>query len=374
MGLLDRFRTRVGGRAAPSTAPREPRPLERIELPAAAPFPLAEHLVMHDGLPTLDWAAVTRWAEGFPDERRAAEGRRACSDAWLAHLRSALGADYRIRTDDVVSILSSMEAAESEALMRYVRRARDRIVSVLEGVASVPEDHHETLVVFDDVDTYYRYVARYYPEEGEFAFSSGMHINSGLPHFVLVKDQPESVEPIVAHELTHACVRHLPLPAWLNEGLAVNTEDRLCGARPTQFTPAEMREKHLEFWDEGTVQEFWSGDSFLRSDEGNMLSYDLARTLTAHLAEDWARFSGFAGAADLADAGAAAARDHLGASLGALMAVVLERDDPEGLEPAPTRWSQPPKPGAFRAGPINRPSTQAPPNARPRPRARPWPR
>ena len=32
------------------------------------------------------------------------------------------------------------------------------------------------------------------------------------------------------HEMTHGSVAHLPLPLWLNEGLAVNTERRLAGA------------------------------------------------------------------------------------------------------------------------------------------------
>jgi hypothetical protein len=42
--------------------------------------------------------------------------------------------------------------------------------------------------------------------------------------------------------------------------------------------PAEVHEKHVAFWNETTIQEFWSGKSWRRPDDANMLSYELART------------------------------------------------------------------------------------------------
>src|SRR5439155_15479306 len=129
----------------------------------------------------------------------------------------------------------------------------------------IPEWGKDILIVFDDVDAYYRYVSHYYPESGEFGLSSGMYINVGCGHFVTVKSDLRVIEPVIAHELTHGCVSHLSLPAWLNEGLAVNTEQCLSPPGPPRFTPRQMHNKHRRFWGHSEIQEFWSGKSFLRS-------------------------------------------------------------------------------------------------------------
>ena len=149
-----------------------------------------------------------------------------------------------------------------------MNRTRKRILQVLDGVAHVPDLGKDILIVFDDEENYYRYVSYYYPEGGEYAFSGGMHISTGCSHFVTVKADLRSIEPVIAHEMTHGCVAHLPLPRWLDEGLAVNTERRLADSGRAQYTPQQMHEKHLVFWGDTEVQQFWSGESFFRADDG----------------------------------------------------------------------------------------------------------
>jgi hypothetical protein len=68
---------------------------------------------------------------------------------------------------------------------------------------------------------------------------------------------------------------------------------------------------------------FWSGKAFSRADEGNALSYGMAHLLTTNLAHEFDRFRAFALSADWPDAGEAAAREHLGISLGDLVGAVL---------------------------------------------------
>lgn len=143
-----------------------------------------------------------------------------------------------------------------------------------------------------------------------------MHISHGCSHFVTMKADLLAIQPVIAHEMTHGCVGHLPLPAWLNEGIAVNTEQRLCPPPAPLYTPQQMHEKHVRFWGEEEIQQFWSGKSFLRDDEGNMLSYDLARIIVDQFSSDWEQFRRFAQAAHMADGGAAAAQEHLGIELG----------------------------------------------------------
>jgi hypothetical protein len=99
-----------------------------------------------------------------------------------------------------------------------------------------------------------------------------------------------------------------------------------------------MHAKHLAFWGEEMIQEFWSGDSYRRTDDGNMLSYDLGRILVEHLSGDWARFRDFVLHAKYEDAGAASARDHLGVELGPIVAALLEGDEGADWGPDPQRW------------------------------------
>ena len=66
--------------------------------------------------------------------------------------------------------------------------------------------------------------------------------------------------------------------------------------------PERLRE-HRTFWDEQTIQEFWSGKSFGRVDEGNGLSYELARYCIRALAHDVSSFIVFAQHASFEDGG-----------------------------------------------------------------------
>ena len=125
-------------------------------------------------------------------------------------------------------------------------------------------------------------------------------------------------EATAAHELTHACLRHLPIPLWLNEGFAVAMEDEICGSAPLRMESERFAE-HAGFWDEGTIQEFWSGAAFNRTDEGSSLSYELARYCLRSLAHDYDVFARFANSASFVDAGEAAAIDCYGGSLGGVI-------------------------------------------------------
>jgi hypothetical protein len=126
----------------------------------------------------------------------------------------------------------------------------------------------------------------------------------------------------VVHELTHCLVRHLPIPAWLNEGLAVNTEHRFVTPRP-RYRANELQYLFARFWTPSTIQEFWSGKSFLRPDDGQPLSYELARLLVHLLDKDYDVLARFCATASHEDGGEGAAMSVMGASLEEIAAVVL---------------------------------------------------
>lgn len=322
-------------------------PPTTLEVEGAPHFPLAKNLSFEHGLPVVDWQAVSTWVDSIEDASARADAWARAELGWLAHLRTALGPEYRLAQSGEAVLLSSMEPGRVRLTLEFITKTVSRIGKILDGLAQVPEWGHDILVVVDDDDTYYRYVSRYYPEPGEFARSSGMHIGFGCSHFVTMKSDLRSVEPVIVHEMTHGCLSHLPLPAWLNEGLAVNTEQRLCPPPAPLFTPREMHAKHLQFWGAQEIQEFWSGRSFLRTDDGNMLSYDLARILVSQFAGEWEPFKEFALAAHLDDGGQDSALQHLNLSLGSAVCAILERPFGPDWEPRPSAWSDSPERGAF---------------------------
>ncbi len=338
------------------TAQDEQEPVDQgeLELPpsevgvdGAPGFPIAQHIVLHGGYPIIDWDAAQSWVSEIASVEIQESAWSAVERAWLLHMRGALGPLFRLNESRNAMLLSSLEVNVASATLAYMERTLQRVVKLLDGIARMPSMGKDLLLVFDDDESYYNYVSFYYPDAGEFAFSGGMHIDVGCSHYVTVKNDLRVIEPIIAHEMTHGCLGHLPLPAWLNEGLAVNVERRLAPT-PSTHTPQQLRAKHLAFWGEEEIQEFWSGKSFLRTDDGNLLSYELARLMVEHLSRSWEPFKQFVLAADSADAGSAAARQHLGVDLGEVVSALLERDSPATLwEPDPGRWEGEPERGRF---------------------------
>jgi hypothetical protein len=289
------------------------------------------------GFPIPDWKAVNEWTDTAGIDNAAA--RNLARRAWLLHLRDATGGGLHVAQSREAMVLSSFDDHVARAAANYVSDVRGRILKLLDGIAEFPARERSVMLVFDNREDYYRYVANYYPADGEFAFSGGMFINAGCPHFVGEKDDLSVLEPMIAHEMTHNAVAHLALPMWLDEGIAVNTENRLT-FRPANYQDAiDKINKHRDYWTPERVQEFWSGRSFLRTDEGNELSYDMARHIVDLVARDWDAFRRFARAARREDGGAAAAREVLGLELGHLAATAIGLEEQKEWEPRPQSWT-----------------------------------
>lgn len=301
------------------------------------PFSVTEHLIASDGWPALNWDAARRWSESAPTDAARNHAWSACERAWLLHMRDALGSRFELYENDNVFLLTPLGSKSAQFTLDFVHRSQLRVLSVLEGIAKPAPLGKTILIVFDDADHYYRYVSLYYPDSGEFAFSSGMYLDRGCGHFVAMGNELRSIEPVVVHELAHSVLAHLPIPLWLNEGIAVNTEQRL-GHTGMNANPKEMAEQHRDFWNESLIQEFWCGDSFYRTDDGNALSYDIARIVVSQLATDWASFRNFVLEAHYQDAGAEAARTHLQMSLGSCVASLIGFPPNAGWEPDPSKW------------------------------------
>lgn len=352
--MLRRFRSLVQNALTAPSAQKAGAPPTLDELAPGAisiegipPFPITEHLALHHGFPILDWQAVRDWLETGPAGAPTRAARNACARGWLLHLRDSLNGGgpsprYALRDSESALLLSALPPNQARAALEFMSRTQARVGRVLKGLARTRVRDKQVLIVFGDAAPYYDYVSYYYPEQGgEFPTTGGVHVGEGYGHYVVHGDNLSALERVIAHEMTHGQLAHLRLPAWLNEGIAVNTERQLAGAGYGRHTPREMHARHRAHWNADEIQKFWSGDAFHDPrDDNQHLAYDLARIIVEQLARDWPRFTRFALHAAPEDSGAQAAREHLGIDLGDVARALLERPDTVPWTPAPETWGK----------------------------------
>jgi hypothetical protein len=296
---------------------------------------MAEKYIQYiDGYPRIDREnLVLDWSQLVNQSTE--EGvSKTLRDSWLSNLLSELKQPYTAYESDHFIFITSQETKHTSLFLKAIESIRLRILNALGDILENTYKDKFIIILFDDHQDYYQYISYYYPEEGQFAHSSGCFLNDVLPHFTLPMTDLDSIESVVAHELTHAMVSHLPLPLWLNEGLAVNMEIAITGYNPHRLD-AQRHLKHQEFWGEVEIQEFWSGASFSRPDDGNALSYQLAQLIIRSLAEQPATFYPMVLNANHADGGEASFNNELGYSLGDVIENILGEGN---WVPNPSKW------------------------------------
>jgi hypothetical protein len=286
-----------------------------------------------DRYPRPMWEDIAaRVTQAAPADENATWWRVA--ERWMEQHCLAAGKDYWCTKSANFLLVSSLEKDPAATLLSFAERARRSIGKALNGLVSTGGLGPHVILVFETDDEYYEYIAPFYAEGGHYAVSAGVHLNAGYGHFALPLREPDLLETVVAHELTHALVSHLPIPRWLNEGIAVNLESALCPRYARRLEPSWL-ERHQTWWDPETVQEYWSGQAFHRPDKYSELSYELAWVSVRSLAEDYERFRQFATDASFEDAGQSAAQTYLGHGLGRTFEAILGEGN---WEPDPATW------------------------------------
>lgn len=284
--------------------------------------------------PRPNWDAITEIIHSQPEETWS-DGWESWTRSWLNATLEHLPDSYQVAETDSFHLLTAQDDRYVKLFGSFLERTLRTITQNLKGIVSDKGYGKHVVLVFDEQDLYYRYMSYFYPEDGEFILSSGVFLNSQYGHFTFPFVELSEAEAVAAHEMTHACLRHLPIPLWLNEGFAVTMEDDICGSQPLQMDITRLDE-HRSFWNDATIQEFWSGFSFNRTDEGSILSYELARYCIKALAHDFDEFSKFANLASFEDGGEAAAHDVFGGSLGGVIFQFFGDGD---WSPNPSTWS-----------------------------------
>jgi hypothetical protein len=251
-------------------------------------------------------------------------------DNWLSAMATEFGNDYKVIDSSNFAIMSNENERYNSLFSAFLERTLKRILATLKGIASDEGFGKHVAIIFKNSEQYYEYVGLFYPDTGDFGLSSGMYINDGYGHFVFPSQELDYAEPTAVHELTHACLDHLPIPLWLNEGIAVLMEEKLAGK--DFYIDQQVVAQHHEYWTTETIQEFWSGESFHAIDEGQELSYHLAHLLTRNIFHNFSSYADFINAANFEDAGEDASKKYLGISLSYLVGTFLGDGDWTPLE------------------------------------------
>ena len=298
-------------------------------------------------LPIPDWQRIGEAEPKDLGDEQAHAYWTSAAQNWLEACVEQLGEGYRVTESRDFLLMSTLEERPAQVFLNTCQRMLARISRSLGPLSNDNGWGKHVVMVYEHPDDYYAYVSHYYPEGGEYAMSSGMFIQAGYGHFVMPLEIIDNMEPVIAHELTHCLLTHLPIPAWLNEGLAVNTEHtlfpQLAAPGAQLYFPHEIAAQHDAYWNEDSIQAFWSGKSFLHTDDGNRLSYDLAKKITALAARDEPAFRAFVVHAQMQDGGLSA-EHHLGFPIAHLVEAVLGEGN---WQPRPETWSEGVERGQF---------------------------
>ncbi len=269
------------------------------------------------GFPYPEWESIFQWMSTFSTGGSHADFVQVARH-WLVRMRNGVGGDYEVAESENFHLLSELSSEDQAELLKFLEQSRSRMLGVL-GNSLVETFRGKHIVMrFTELDDYYDYVARYFPD-GSWAGSSGMMIAQHYCHIAFPSVSPYMDRAVLAHELTHNLLVTLPLPTWLNEALAMLFEDSI--ASTPWSLDADNVALHRDYWNSETIQQFWAGTAF-HDVEAQPLAYELSKILLSLIqtevrpsAEVFRRFIQHA---EYSDAGSMACRVNLNWELGDL--------------------------------------------------------
>lgn len=301
----------------------------RIDIDAA--------FTIEEGLPRPQWDVLATWVESRVSPDAHADTWTDISRQWMEKLASALGRDYQVEESDICLMLMPVRKQPLAPLLGFVELCREGLLATLPGIVEFQTPGKQVILILRDENHYYQYLSAYYPE-GRHGGSGGMQIRQGFPHVVVRGTNIDFLKPILAHELTHAALQHRNMPLWLEESLTQRAEKEIAGRNLSGINEKGARLQR-RYWRRFGLRPFWTGAGFHAPGKVAGLNYQLAIILFELMAEAcrprWLGLSrhrqqgmfAFLRDATAADAGEAAALQHLGHSLGDLAGQFLGPGD-----------------------------------------------
>jgi hypothetical protein len=308
--------------APPPPEPPEISPGENLQPKYVDFAQLGEVISMTEGYPYLDWKRV--WDYINQNVARSAwnDAWREAVLQWLEKFRTTFKPNYFLSESDNFFLVSRQAKDAREEILAFVEKARQQIQSELRGIKLKETFGKHVILLFEQIDDYYRYISYFYPE-GTHALSWGVFLKKGYAHIAIPFYDARNTRAVLTHELAHNALFTLPVPRWLNEGVAKIFESQISGSRGTGFdVDMDMADRHHAYWTPENIQTFWSGQSFL-SPDSTELSYSLANILINLIAEEKGDFKNFLQNAHYSDSGEAAFSKVYRKNLGQIAGIFL---------------------------------------------------
>lgn len=285
-----------------------------------------------------DWDSIEDYIDAHFSEREKQNAWVEATRIWLETMKEQRGSSFEVSETSNFMIFSKAHKRVVKDVQRTCEDSLKNILKNLKGAAKDEGYGKHVLLLFPTIDEYYQYISYFYPK-GEHPMTGGICISSsGYVHFVVPTPNYSSYRTTLVHELTHVCLRHLPIPLWLNEALAMRMEELICHSEIFHLDQ-EIHEKHIAHWNGDTIQQFWTGESWSIPGDSFELSYNLAQILWRKVEADLRarrdEMLTFISVADYSDAGDNSFREIFGLSIGELVEDFLGEGD---WAPKPEAW------------------------------------
>ena len=203
--------------------------------------------------------------------------------------------------------MSDLPPQKIRDLLAYTEATYRTVTSFLRAAAWAVITASMCFLLFADHDDYFAYTS-YFQRAGTHILSGGMFIRRGYAHVAMPYTNVFLAQHVLVHELTHNLLCHLPIPLWLNEGLAVTSEKMVLNEN--FILDRELAERHRRHWNEINLQAFWAGKTYNMPGDDSELSYSLGEILVRLIAEKGEKFIPFVQSADWRDGGQTAAHSR----------------------------------------------------------------
>ena len=278
--------------------------------------PLLGPMPLRFGLPRPDWNAVIAQWESLPPEQQPAAWIDV-ERTWQHTLAATWGEPFRVIEQGSRLLTTDLPAPEADRVMAYIARTLARLDELLAqlgvtadrtSASQVDATGFDVAIVCRHVDPYLDYICDEYPDDHAGAISSGICLYSGSVHVAAHGTDLHALKAVLAHELAHTRLAHLPMPEWLNEAVVIKLESAITADALYAIYP-EIIKQHQNYWNAARLKRFFVGRAFCAPDDGFGLAYSLAHAISDNLITlDRLTFGRFVSTASDEDGGAAACR------------------------------------------------------------------
>jgi hypothetical protein len=287
---------------------------------------LGEVFEFAEGFPYPDWKRVSQYIRGKIPKNNWEEAWHEIIIRWLTKFEPPAGEKLYLGESENFFLLSGGKPGECDGVLKCAEAIKTKIRQTLLGLTLKEVYGKHVIIIFDGLDNYYRYISYFYPD-GEYPMSSGIFLKKGYGHIAIPQFDERNNQAILTHELAHNALMALPVPVWLNEGVAQILEMQFSYQREMGFDhDMDLIESHRTYWTTETIQKFWTGDSF-HAQESAELSYSLAKILLNLISSESGDFKNLLQSAHFCDAGEAAFSSNYGKKLGEIAGIFLGPGD-----------------------------------------------